>query len=202
MSTKFPPVILNRDYFGVEKGTMLRFDYASAKYITVSHEEELGPEDDYYYSGSALAVDPYVVKNNTYDPRVDNEDVGDAEEKLFSLAVIPQNPAVEIPSVKEEDMKEVPGEIPKESTFYGNLIVTCGMCGNKQTLEENVADGIQIILDSEGVNYVNLKCGQCPSEMRLAFEQVGEFTVEEEETDEERKNEEVTDEPQEDSKSE
>lgn len=61
-SKKFPAVMTTQGILGIDEGTVLRFDWASGKYVSVVEEEDIA--DDYYYSGFAVAIDPYIVKDN------------------------------------------------------------------------------------------------------------------------------------------
>ena len=48
-NTKFPAVITTEDLLGIERGTVLRFDWSSGKYISIEEEEDIA--EDYFYSG-------------------------------------------------------------------------------------------------------------------------------------------------------
>lgn len=63
MSEKFPTVRILSSYFGVDEGTELVFDFYSGKYVSVEELEDIS-KDTYYYSGFAIAIDPYLVKRN------------------------------------------------------------------------------------------------------------------------------------------
>jgi hypothetical protein len=59
----FIPVEVTKSFLGLDKGTILKFDSGSGKYINVEGEEEIG-DGEYYYSGHAIAIDPYLVQDN------------------------------------------------------------------------------------------------------------------------------------------
>ena len=63
VSEKFPTVRVLSSFLGVDEGTELVFDFYSGKYVSVEEAEDIS-EVGYYYSGFAIAVDPYLVKRN------------------------------------------------------------------------------------------------------------------------------------------
>ena len=63
MSKKFPPVKVISSFLGVDVGVKLVFDFYSGKYVSVEELEDVS-EHSYYYSGSAIALDPFLVRDN------------------------------------------------------------------------------------------------------------------------------------------
>jgi hypothetical protein len=95
-SKKFPAVILVKDGFlGLEAGTQLCFDWASGKYVSVSEQEEIA--EGYYYSGFAIALDPYIVKDNigSFFAYTESEQKKEEEELKVEEVVVKEEPKAE-----------------------------------------------------------------------------------------------------------
>ena len=50
---------------------------------------------------------------------------------------------------------------------YGDLVVTCGQCGNTETLDTYVTDGIDIMLFNKHDSYFRMKCTSCGSSLDI-----------------------------------
>ena len=150
-SLKFPAVVVLKSALGVAEGTILKFDWASGKYVSIVEEEDIA--DDYYYSGYAVAIDPYLVKGNigTYFAYSGTEP-----------PVVAAEPAVEPAAVSE------PGEGPVEPK-QNKLIVSC-KCGHEKVLDVVDSDGLTaVIMANDPTSYIELHCEACDSRMRLFF---------------------------------
>ena len=55
--------ILEGSVFNLPEGTVLKYDPGIKKYVSIEENEDLGPGNECYYSGSAIALDPFVVKD-------------------------------------------------------------------------------------------------------------------------------------------
>ena len=55
--------ILEGSVFNLPEGTVLKYDPDIKKYVSIEENEDLGPGNECYYSGSAIALDPFVVKD-------------------------------------------------------------------------------------------------------------------------------------------
>ena len=53
---------------------------------------------------------------------------------------------------------------------YGDLVVICNQCGNKQVLETMVTDGRAIYLFNKNDSYLKLKCDKCNASMEIRME--------------------------------
>lgn len=53
---------------------------------------------------------------------------------------------------------------------YGDLVVICNQCGNKQVLETMVTDGRAIYLFNKNDSYLKLKCDKCGASMEIRME--------------------------------
>jgi hypothetical protein len=169
-SKKFPAVMTVNNVLGLPEGTILKFDWASGKYVSVVEEEDIAEE--YYYSGFAVAIDPYVVKDN----------IGTA----FTFIEQVEEPVVEKP--KEEVKVETPKKVKKskkvaepvveekvdndgfpEYTVSHALVVDCE-CGHRGLLQVIKAPGINITLMAGDDNsIVDLHCTECGANLKLWF---------------------------------
>jgi len=153
-SRKFPAVMTTCEMLGLEEGTILRFDWTSGKYVSMEELEDIA--DDYYYSGYAVAIDPYVVKDN----------IGEC----FTYIEQEKQPEPELPvePVKtEEELKEVEPE-PKEILF-NPLVVDCA-CGARRLLNVLNAPGVNItIMAGDEDSFVELGCNECGAKLKLWF---------------------------------
>lgn len=155
-SRKFPAVMTTENILGIEAGTILVFDWASGKYVSVVEEEEITAEGE-YYSGSAIALDPYLVKNNinnTFVVYIEKEEANAIEEELEFA--------------KEEsvaDIKEVSTQKPK----YNTLVVDCA-CGARRVLDVVDSPGLNFTLVAEDdASYIELHCKECDATLTLRF---------------------------------
>jgi len=168
-SKKFPAVMTTQSVLGIEEGTVLRFDWASGKYVSVVEHEDIA--DDYYYSGYAIAIDPYIVKDNigVYFTHIEQEP---------EVAVIPEE-------IMKEDKPEAQIQYSndEEYTKVHALVIDCN-CGNRMLLQTMQAPGLNITLMAEDESsFVELTCPECESSLTLRFapenEVANEFTEKE-----------------------
>lgn len=180
VSTKFPPVIVTSpiNFMGLTEGVMLEFDYNTAKYVSVTEKEDIGPDDNYFYSGSAIALDPYLVKNNIgeYFSYVEGsmpEDLGNSEELADEYECVHVFPEKTYPTLPENEWVE---------WTKGDLVTTCHNCGNVDVIAKNIEGGIQSILPVDNHNEIRLVCNACNSAISLHFAKAedGEIKVVEE----------------------
>jgi hypothetical protein len=168
MSEIFKPVEVTKSFLGIKKGTILRFDQYSSKYISVVENEEIG--DDYdYYSGNAIEIDPFVVERN----------IG----KFFDIYEAPEKPKpVEVPveeaPIKEDEKlvdagqgkdepKQEPTEQTKETVKGGDMVFECGLCHYK-TLIAHMNYGLFFPVSKETT--LTLKCANCSIETKVFYE--------------------------------
>jgi len=62
-NVNWPDVIIRDTILNLDKGSILKYDPNIRKYVSIEEDEDVGPGDEYYYSGSAIALDPYIVKD-------------------------------------------------------------------------------------------------------------------------------------------
>jgi len=175
MNTKFPPVKALKAILGLVEGTKLTFDYNLAKYVSRVVSEDIG-EDEYYYSGSAIAIDPYIVKNNIgeffeyVDEEIELEDRKiDPDDEKFEEEYYVHQP---------KEFKELDTDEWVEWT-KGDLIMTCHNCGNIDVVEKDIKDGIQTVLPTDNHNEIRLVCPKCNSAMSLHFRKAEDGEVRE-----------------------
>jgi hypothetical protein len=207
-SKKFPAVMTIKDVLGLPEGTVLRFDWASGKYVSISEEEDIA--DDYYYSGYAVAIDPYVVKDNvgslfTFIEQVNEPEVEEPKEEVKVAE------KVEEPKKSKKTKKESKVEVEEKVVYsdedaldqlkteeelkaegrdpdtidgfpkYDNfnpLVVDCG-CGHRSLLQVVQAPGINITLMANDDNsFVELHCKECGAGLKLWFAPENEVTNE------------------------
>ena len=151
VQTKFPAVITMRPFVGIGAGTVLKFDWASGKYVSITEEEEIA--DDYYYSGFAIALDPYLVKDN----------IGE----YFALAeqpVEPELPVVEPQTNVPTEEKVEPVVEPKK--LYP-LIIECS-CGHTRLLDHSDEPFVNIYLEANKEDsFIELYCPECDTAQKL-----------------------------------
>jgi len=162
-SVKFPAVITTQEVFGIPEFTVLRFDWASGKYVSIEEEEDIA--EDYYYSGYAIAIDPYLVKDNIGTYFVYSEQ----QEK--------PEPMVEH-TVTEEDVELNPGEdlkegdeveLPIESEKVNSLVIDCS-CGHRKVLDVMKENGLNItIMAEDEASFIELACSECGASLKLWF---------------------------------
>lgn len=190
-SKKFPAVMTIKNLLGLEEGTVLQFDWASGKYVSIMEEEDIA--EDYYYSGYAAAFDPYVVKDNigTYFTYIEQNGIEDTTiEHVVTEEDVKLNPGEDLkegdkielsveeaPKTVEEQLEDYPYEHP--------LVVDCG-CGHRNFLSGIKAPGINITIVAETpTSFIELECSECGSKMKLWF--ATERTIEDESINEENK---------------
>lgn len=168
-SKKFPAVMTLVDILGIEEGIVLNFDWASGKYVSVSEEEDIAEE--YFYSGYALALDPYLVKDNigTFFTFIEQESEALVDEddqpytKVVTKEDVDLNPGEDL---KEGDVVTFPEE---EYTKVHNLVVDCD-CGHRHMIGTMQAPGVQFTIMAEDENsFIELTCPECGSVMKLWF---------------------------------
>ena len=164
-SKKFPAVITNKSILGIEKGTVLRFDWASGKYVSVTENEDIA-EGDYYYSGYAIALDPYIVKDNIYNDGSPFSYIESDDDSTDN--VIPEQTKDETP--KQEPATEDAEVVGlKQDTTPHPLVIDCS-CGHRNFLQAVDAPGVSITLMAEDENSkLRLSCTECGTTMIFGF---------------------------------
>lgn len=121
---EFPPVKTVVPFLGMDEGTVLKFDAASSKYVTVSQEEDIG-EGEYYYSGYAIAIDPYIVKR---------------EQDIFEVLKLKSKPKAEkVELTVEEPPKDSDtkvDEVVPPKVEEANLTFKCGLCQTENLIHK------------------------------------------------------------------
>jgi hypothetical protein len=196
VSKKFPAVMTTQEVLGIEEGTVLRFDWSSGKYVSIEEVEDVA--DDYYYSGYAIAIDPYLVKDNigTYFVHVEQGEVEEPVEWETKTATSLDNVEVQKTQVysdedaknqlktEEELAKEPTMEEPKESNV---LVVDCD-CGARHISHTVDSPGINITLMAHNADsFLELSCGECGACMKLWFASDDEKTSKNEPTPKENR---------------
>jgi predicted nucleic-acid-binding Zn-ribbon protein len=184
-SKKFPAVMTTKEVLGIEQGTVLTFDWASGKYVSIVEEEDIA--DDYFYSGSAIALDPYIVKDNigTYFTHIEQEP--ETEEEGYRGGM---DEEAEQMDAKEADIlpeESIAAPLFPEYNKVSALVVDCS-CGHRNFLYSIPAPGVTITLMAEDENsFLELKCPECGYSKKLWLtdtvevekEKVDELTKEE-----------------------
>lgn len=187
-SNKFPAVMITGPCLGLEEGTVLVFDGASGKYVSIEEDEELA--DDYYYSGYAVAIDPYIIKDSigkdgspfTFiepeevvysDKDAENqlktkEELKKEIEHIVTKEDVKLNPGEDI---KEGDKVGIPeGTIYPEYTKVHALVVDCAACGHRSLVNTVQAPGINITIMAEDENSgIQLSCSECGAALKFWF---------------------------------
>lgn len=163
--TKFPKVITTKEVLGIEEGVVLVFDWASGKYVSITESEDVSKEE-YYYSGYAIALDPYLVKDNIGDYFSYVEETKDEVEKhIVTKEDVSLNEGE--PDIKEGEEIGLPNN--KEYDKVHTLVIDCS-CGHRSVLEPVNAPGVNITLMAEDeTSYLELICPECSTSMRLWF---------------------------------
>jgi len=177
---KFEPVEVIKSFLGIKKGTVLKFDGASSKYISRVEEEEIG-DNDYYYSGHAIAIDPLIVENNL-----------GKHFKLLELKAAPVQPAIEekeqeVPPVKfvscektentdapdqEPVRMEKKRELPPEKA---DLVFECGLCHFVNKIA-SVRHGVFFPVGKD--TFLKIKCENCGITTNIYYD-IADDTTEE-----------------------
>lgn len=176
----FNPIKVRRSFLGIEEGTILKFDAASGKYVSMGGHEDIG-EGEYYYSGFAVALDPYLIQDNING---DDDDIFEVlplkeKKKKKPLRVVEESPTKEElkaefpdmpaeveakepePVVKEEVKEPVPNEIPE-----GDLSFVCGLC-HAVTFVHKIKYGLFFPV-APGTR-LHLKCSNCGIETEVYY---------------------------------
>jgi hypothetical protein len=185
VQTKFPAVIVVKGFLGIDVGTELVFDWASGKYVSITEEEDIA--DDYYYSGFAVALDPYLVKDNMAEyfvlsapdepelplekPIEDGPEEEVQENVEKTEAKVAQELYNEQPKSSEstgsEEVPEVPQDESKEP--YHALVVDCA-CGSRRLLDRIQAPGLSAyLMANDPESFIELNCPECESHLKLWF---------------------------------
>lgn len=146
-SKRFPSVRATTDLFGAKEGTLLRFDFESGKYVSVIESEEIGPGESYYYSGSAIALDPFLVRRYV------------GEDFMY------------INDENKEDDEGDEKEVEHVEYEEADLVSICGQCG-KVTKVSRVTGGAgqQFIMALTSSALLEMRCPRCGSSMVLKYE--------------------------------
>lgn len=178
---EFKPVEVIKSFLGIKKGTILKFDEHSSRYISRSGEEDIS-NNCYYYSGSAVELDPTIVANNI-DKYFKVYELPEAKKKVaMPIPKVPE-PAVEPPKpepIVEEQPKTAEEtkieETKVEEVKPFNLVFECGLCHFISTLAP-VKNGV-FLPASEDV-LLTMKCGNCGTTTKLYYTKVEDETPEE-----------------------
>jgi len=169
-SRKFPAVMTTCDMLGLEEGTILRFDWTSGKYISMEELEDIA--DDYYYSGYAVAIDPYVVKDNIGECFTYIEEQTEKELPMEPVAVYTDKDAEE-QLKSEEELKESEPE-PKEVKLNA-LVIDCA-CGARKLMKIVDGHGVNVTLMAEDPDsFIELRCDECGAKLKLWFPPMDEI---------------------------
>lgn len=68
--------------------------------------------------------------------------------------------------IAEEPKTEVKSEV--KVFEYGDLAVVC-KCGRTQIIQKGIDKGLQLILTTREDSYIQLRCDECESDIRLCF---------------------------------
>lgn len=158
---KFPSVVTTSSLFGVDEGTVLKFDFDAGKYVSVTESEDIGPGESYFYSGSAIALDPYLVKRS-----MDNN---------FVYLEHESNPELEVEGTSTTTTNKKP---EPEVWDVADLVVRCDQCGSITRID-TVKRGVQFIMSTTSESTIELVCPDCKSKMSLLYENGRMFTEEE-----------------------
>lgn len=151
-SKKFPLVITTSSLFGMDKGTKLEFDFNTGKYVSVTEAEDIGPGESYFYSGSAIALDPYLVRRSIGIDFKYGEEV-EVDEKKYIVGADPY---------EEKPKPEV------EIWDVADLVTICGQCGTV-TPVFTVEKATQFTMTTRSDSTIILTCPNCKNEMSLAM---------------------------------
>jgi hypothetical protein len=159
-SKKFPAVMTITDVLGIEEGTVLRFDWSSGKYVSIEEVEDIA--EDYYYSGFAIAIDPYVVKDNIGICFAYFED-----ETTTVVPTTTNKPEV----TQSEYLSSDPASSPVvEKVVLNNPLVIDCSCGHRRLLKVFDSPGVNFtLMAGDSASFLELHCTECDSTMKLWF---------------------------------
>lgn len=174
---EFKPVEVTKSFLGIKKGTTLKFDGASSKYISMAAEEEIG-DNEYYYSGHAIQIDPVVVKNNLgkyfeiKELPAKEEPVAVEESTTMDA---PAEPIEVHEKLEVEEEKDLP--IPEDATTFkpADLMFDCGLCHFNNKI---VSVKYGVFLPASKETSLKLKCGNCGIETNIYYKVEDETTEE------------------------
>src|SRR4030042_2189532 len=162
-SKKFPAVITIKGILGLDEGSVLKFDWASGKYVSITEDEDIA--DDYYYSGYAVAIDPYVVKDNIGEYFAFIESAGPTEPEPTPA---PATVEVEEPVPEIEQATEGIAESAEPKEIHA-LIIDCA-CGHRHLVQYVEGPGITATLMAIDPNsFIEMHCPECNSWLKLSF---------------------------------
>jgi len=186
---KMQPVEVSRTFLGIKKGTILKFDPASSKYVSMAREEEIG-DGEYYYSGFAIAIDPDIIDKNVGHvfrvlPKLNtNKDEATAnkyeateeiEEKVATKEVgyigredSPEKYWDEDKTLKENKTKDEGAVLNNVEKNYV-LKFRCGLCGEENYMFETDKG---LFLPASNVFNMKLKCSVCGNTSELYYDEV------------------------------
>jgi hypothetical protein len=173
----FPPIKVIQSFLGVEVGTILKFDKASSKYVNVVEgveEDESGA--NYYYSGHAIALDPYLVEDNPdyFRPFLDEKPVTKADVEA-AVANETRKPPLGV-TVKQVDIiaddefqRDKPQEesLKDEKVQSGDLTFECGLCHTNNFIHK-MKYGLFFPVSKD--TKLLLKCSNCGIETTVFYE--------------------------------
>lgn len=155
VKTKFPAVITMRPFLGIGAGTVLKFDWASGKYVSITEEEDI--TEDYYYSGFAIALDPYLVKDS----------MGEYFAITSEPAEEPKLPVVEEPAKDDSRDPEEKVEPVVEPKKLYPLVIECS-CGHTRLLDHSDEPFVNIYLEANKEDsFIELYCTECDTTQTL-----------------------------------
>ena len=186
---KFPRVKVVKSFLGIDENTILYFDVHSSKYINITEEEDIG--EGYYYSGSALALDPWLIKDNPEyfevaevrkpaskklkvvrdDTNVATDDYDEAVDKYIKA----ENKSEQVEASDKEMIDETNiltrANVDPPETAYkaetGVLTFICGSCHNCTSISR-MSYGLFFPVSEH--TELTLKCETCGIETRVFFE--------------------------------
>lgn len=155
MGNNFKPVEVIKSFLGIKKGTILKFDEYSSRYISRAREEEVG-DNEYYYSGSAVELDPMIVEKNI--------------DKFFKI--------LELPVAKSNGIIELKPEVAESGCKNCDLLFNDGKC-HCEEIPESTQEEVEFVpptneLPKLGATLV-FECGLCHHINNISYIHTGLF---------------------------
>jgi hypothetical protein len=185
MREEFKPVEVIKSFLGIKKGTILKFDEMSSKYISREREEEIG--DDYeYYSGNAIEIDPTIINRNLgkYFEIYEIEIEKPIEVPVEEVYPVGDKELVTIEQDKEESRDtevDVVAEFnPPDNAISlvqgGELKFECGLCHFQNDIA-HIKYGL--FFPASDKTSLKLKCSNCGIETNLYYKMDNDETAKE-----------------------
>lgn len=162
---KFLPVRVIEPFLGVGSGTLLKFDSGSGRYKSVIEEEDIA-DHSYYYSGSAIELDPTIIEANLgvnfeywEEPKITTQDL---VKHTITKEDVELNPGEDL-----EEGEEI--EIPAEAYTVeeATLSFECGLC---HTIHPLVKMKYGLFFPVGRETKLTLKCDNCGIETDVFYE--------------------------------